>query len=62
MENKDTFFFSLLTIAAIDTVVWTVVPLAGKHIQAFWNRPKKKIIVIIIFNTIIQYKFIAFLI
>lgn len=37
MENEDTFVFSLLTVAAIDTVVWTVVPLAGEHIQAFCN-------------------------
>lgn len=35
MENEDTFVFSLSTVAAIDTVVWTVVPLAGEHIQAF---------------------------
>ena len=37
MENEDTFLISLLTVAAIDTVVWTVVPLAGEHIQAFCN-------------------------
>ena len=32
MENENTFLFSLLTVAAIDAVVWTVVPLAGEHI------------------------------
>lgn len=37
MENEDAFLFSLLTVAAIDTVVWTVVPLAGEHIHAFCN-------------------------
>lgn len=37
MENEDTFLFSLLTVAAINAVVWTVVPLAGDHIQAFCN-------------------------
>lgn len=35
MENEDTFMFSLLTVAAINTVVWTVVPLAWEHIKAF---------------------------
>lgn len=37
MENEDTGLFRLFTVAAIDTVVWTVVPLAGEHIQALWN-------------------------
>lgn len=41
MENEDTFLFSLSTVAAIDTVVWTVVPLAGKHIQAFCNTARQ---------------------
>lgn len=43
MENEDTFVFSLLTVAAIDTVVWTVVPLAGEHIQAFCNTARNMI-------------------
>lgn len=38
MENEDTFLISLLTVAAIDTVVWTVVPLAGEHIEAFCKK------------------------
>lgn len=37
MENEDTSLFRLFTVAAIDTVVWTVVPLAGEHVQALWN-------------------------
>lgn len=41
MENEDAFQFSLLTVAAVDTVVWTVVPLAGKHIQAFCDGPRQ---------------------
>lgn len=42
MENEDTSLFCLFTVAAIDTVVRTVVPLAGKHIQALWNTPTNK--------------------
>ena len=37
MENEDALMFSLSTVATIDTMVWTVVPLAGEHIQAFCN-------------------------
>lgn len=37
MENEDTGLLRLFTVAAIDAVVWTVVPLAGEHIQALWN-------------------------
>lgn len=40
VENEDTFVFSLLTVAAINAVIWTVVPLAGEHIQAFYNTAK----------------------
>lgn len=40
VENEDAFVFSLLTVAAIDAVIWTVVPLAGEHIQAFCNTAK----------------------
>jgi hypothetical protein len=32
MENEHAFLLSRLTVAAIDTVIWTVVPEAGKHI------------------------------
>lgn len=48
MENEDTGLFRLFTVAAIDTVVWTVVPLAGEHIQALWIMVKydiKKVLV-----------------
>lgn len=43
MENENTFVFSLLTVAAIDAVVWTVVPLAGEHIQAFCNTARSMV-------------------
>lgn len=42
MENEDTGLFSLFTVAAIDTVVRTVVPLAGEHIQTFCNTATNK--------------------
>lgn len=37
MENEDTFLLSLMTVAAIHAVVWAIVPLTGKHIQALCN-------------------------
>ena len=43
MENENTFLLSLLTVAAIDAVVWTVVPLAGEHIQAFCNTSRSMV-------------------
>ena len=35
VENEDTFMLSFFAVAAIDAVVWTVVPLAGEHMEAF---------------------------
>lgn len=35
MKNEDAFMLCLSAVAAIDTVVWTVVPLAGEHVEAF---------------------------
>lgn len=35
MENEDAFVLRFSAVAAIDAVVWTVVPLAGEHMEAF---------------------------
>lgn len=35
MENEDTFVLCFSAVAAIDAVVWTVVPLAVEHMEAF---------------------------
>lgn len=35
MENEDAFMFCFSAVAAINTVVWTVVPLTGEHVEAF---------------------------
>lgn len=35
MENEDAFVLCFSAVAAIDAVVWTVVPLAGEHMEAF---------------------------
>lgn len=37
MENEDAFMLGFSAVAAIDTVVWTVVPLAREHTEAFWD-------------------------
>lgn len=35
MENEDALVLSFSAVAAVDAVVWTVVPLAGEHMEAF---------------------------
>lgn len=40
MENEYAFVLSFSAVAAIDAVVWTVVPLAGEHMEAFCDTPE----------------------
>lgn len=35
VENEDSFTLCFSAVASVDTVVWTVVPLAGEHMEAF---------------------------
>jgi hypothetical protein len=42
VENEDALLFGLETVAAVDTVVWTVVPLAREHIQALCTREYRR--------------------
>lgn len=41
MENEDAFMLCFPAVAAIDTVVWTVVPLAWEHMEAFWDTQER---------------------
>lgn len=40
MQDVDALFLSWRTIAAIDTMIWTIIPLAGKLQQALWGQRK----------------------
>lgn len=42
MENEDAFMLRFPAVAAIDTVVWTVVPLAGEHVEAFCGAQERR--------------------
>lgn len=42
MENEDAFVLCFPAVAAIDTVVWTVVPLAREHMEAVWDTQERR--------------------
>lgn len=58
MENENTLLLGRLTVAAINTVIWTVVPLAGEHIQGFWIIMKYDIKKVLISPSDIEFIFL----